>query len=62
MSRLKNLITKDEYDILLKKYIADQAKVNPEKISYGFFGKWAEYAIRKKEFDALLKSGNITVE
>jgi hypothetical protein len=55
-------IKKDEYDRLLKKYIAEQAKAYPEKQAHGFFGKWAEYVIRKKEFDKLLRAGVITVE
>ena len=55
-------IKKDEYDILLKKYIVEQANAHSEKQPHGFFGKWAEYVVRKREFDKLLRAGVITIE
>jgi hypothetical protein len=62
MNGIENKITKAEYDRLLKKYIEEQAIAHPEKQPHGFLGKWAEYAVRKREFDILLRAGVITIE
>ena len=55
----KTTITKSEYRKMLRQYVHAQYENNR---LLGFFGMWALYAVKKKEFDKLLVLSKIEVE